>query len=308
MRIFTRAELHSRPFRTPAPRVPLSARRWFIVHYPGAGTPPRGLEAYRRWIETIHMDQNGWRGVGYNYFVAPNGDVGEGCGRDVQGAHSPPHNYDGFGVNIWTSNGVATPESMHAARQLYDLLCKQTGRKLKIGYHGMDFPTECPGPQLRNWAKAGLPDPFGGTVVTPDPPSKPIDPIEEIMSYYKNRQDFEVRLSEIIAKYVGQKLDEKLVKDIPAPAYANLPKGKTWHTGNVDSYTLDKAHYAHQNAYKANVQSAAVLAVVRELAARGGISKADLAKIEDAAESGARAAIDDKIDNARVTLEVSENE
>lgn len=171
MRIVTRAEWGARPFRNGPPVVPLSWRRWFIVHYPGAGTPPRNVGDYAKWIERIHMDQNGWRGVGYNFFIGPDGAIAEGCGRDVRGSHSPPHNVDGFGVNIWTSNGVATPESMHAARQLYERLCDQTGRRLQIGWHGMDYPTECPGPQLRSWAKAGMPDPLAGTIVNPPAPA-----------------------------------------------------------------------------------------------------------------------------------------
>lgn len=196
MRIITRAEWGARPFRNGPPVVPLSRRRWFIVHYPGAGTPPRNVGDYAKWIERIHMDQNGWRGVGYNFFIGPDGAIAEGCGRDVRGSHSPPHNVDGFGVNIWTSNGVATPESMHAARQLYERLCDQTGRRLQIGWHGMDFPTECPGPQLRSWAKAGMPDPGGSSS-----PSTTRDPLEEIMNWYKDRQAFEVRLAEINMKY-----------------------------------------------------------------------------------------------------------
>lgn len=196
MRIITRAEWGARPFRNGPPVVPLSRRRWFIVHYPGAGTPPRNVGDYAKWIERIHMDQNGWRGVGYNYFIGPDGAIAEGCGRDVRGSHSPPHNVDGFGVNIWTSDGVATPESMHAARQLYERLCDQTGRKLQIGWHGMDYPTECPGPQLRSWSKAGMPDPQGSSS-----PSTTRDPLEEIMAWYKDRRAFEVRIAEIVAKY-----------------------------------------------------------------------------------------------------------
>lgn len=157
MRIYTRAELGSRPFRTPPATVPLSRRAEVTIHYYGAGTPPRELRAFRKAIEHIHMDQRGWRGVGYNYVVDANGLIGEGAGRDVVGAHSPPHNWDGLGIIVWTENGVPTDAAMVGARRLYDELCRQAGRRLEIGWHGRDFATECPGPHLRKWAQAGMP-------------------------------------------------------------------------------------------------------------------------------------------------------
>lgn len=168
MRIHSRGELGARSFTTPPPIVPLSSRDWLINHYPGAGTPPRELEALRRWIENIHMNQRRWRGVGYNYVIDAYGNVGEGAGRDVVGAHSPPHNRDGIGVMYWCSNGITTPEAMHAGVQLRNELNREKGgTPLRIGYHGMDFPTECPGDQIRSWSKKGMPDPLAGTVVIP---------------------------------------------------------------------------------------------------------------------------------------------
>lgn len=177
MKILTRAEWGARPFRTDPPHVPLSARKWFICHYPGAGTPPRDVRGYARWIERIHMDGNGWRGVGYNYLIDADGNIAEGCGRDVRGSHSPEHNVDGIGVNIWTSNGQSTPEAMHAARWLYDELNREKGgTPLRIGWHGMDYPTECPGPQLREWARRGMPDPLASIHVSKPPPAVPAAP------------------------------------------------------------------------------------------------------------------------------------
>lgn len=177
MKIITRKQWGARPFRTPPTRVPLSSRRYFVVHYPGAGTPPKDVMAYAKWIERIHMDQNGWRACGYNYFIS-HGKIAEGCGRDVIGSHSPPRNRDGIGVNIWTSNGRPRDEDLQLARELYDQLCRQAGRKLIMSYHGKDYPTECPGPALREWVRDGMPvakSPAGASGEKPAEKPKPWD-------------------------------------------------------------------------------------------------------------------------------------
>ena len=196
MKIYTRAELGSRPFRTPPATVALSRRNEVTIHYWGAGTPPRGLREFRKAIERIHMDERGWRGVGYNYVVAANGDVGEGAGRDIVGAHSPPHNVDGIGVIVWTEKGVPTEAAKRSARELYDQLCRQAGRKLRIGWHGRDYPTSCPGPSLRKWAQDGMPvAPSTGGPTGPDE----LDPLEEIMSFYDSKREFREDIKSMIA-------------------------------------------------------------------------------------------------------------
>lgn len=196
MKIITRSQWGARPFRTPAPHVPLSSRTWLIVHYPGAGTPPRDVREYAKWIERIHMDERGWRGSGYNYLIGANGEIAEGCGRDVVGAHSPPHNRDGIGVNVWTSNGQPTEAGKAACRALYDRLCAQAGRRLQIGWHGMDYPTSCPGPSLRKWAQDGMPvAPSTGGPTGPDE----LDPLEEIMSFYDSKREFREDIKSMIA-------------------------------------------------------------------------------------------------------------
>lgn len=197
MNIITRAQWGARPFARPRQSVPLSSRKFFVVHYPGAGTPPADVVAYAKWIERIHMDQNGWAGVGYNYFIS-HGQVAEGCGRDIVGSHSPPHNVDGTGVNIWTSNGVPLDEDLDLCRDLYEQLNRQKGGvPLVRWYHGRDYATECPGPTLRAWVLNGMPRPSGKTEASPAP--EPPDPLEEIMGFYKDKNEFEKALRGIVA-------------------------------------------------------------------------------------------------------------
>lgn len=198
MNIITRAQWGARPFARPRQSVPLSSRKFFVVHYPGAGTPPSDVVAYAKWIERIHMDQNGWAGVGYNYFIS-HGRIAEGCGRDIVGSHSPPHNYDGIGVNIWTSNGQPRDEDLDLCRDLYEQLNRQKGGvPLVRWYHGRDYATECPGPTLRTWVLNGMPRPSGKTEATPAPEPEPLDPLEEIMGFYKNKAEFEAALRDAV--------------------------------------------------------------------------------------------------------------
>lgn len=281
MKIITRAQWGARPFRTPAPHVPLSSRRWFIVHYPGAGTPPRDAKGYAKWIERIHMDGNGWRGVGYNYLVDADGDIAEGCGRDVRGSHSPPHNVDGIGVNLWTSNGKSTAKAMHAARELYEQLNRQVGRKLRIGWHGMDYPTECPGPQLREWARQGMPDPLADTKPTPT------------KDWFDMATAAELR--KIVREEARAAVDRRVGEIVPAPWYAtDADKNPKWWPGNVWSSTLSRTQDTRERVI-------AMQKMIEAVAKKTGMT-AD--EIRQAAEEGARAALDAKIADATVTLEV----
>lgn len=198
MNIITRAQWGARPFVRPRQTVALSTRKFFVVHYPGAGTPPAEVGAYAKWIERIHIDQNGWSGVGYNYFIS-HGEVAEGCGRDIVGSHSPPHNVDGIGVNLWTSNGQPRDEDLDLCRDLYEQLNRQKGGvPLVRWYHGRDYATECPGPTLRTWVLNGMPRPSGTPDVSRPTPAPEPDPMEEIMGFYKDKNEFEKALRDAV--------------------------------------------------------------------------------------------------------------
>lgn len=276
MKIITRAEWGARPFRTPAPHVPLSSRQWFIVHYPGAGTPPRDAKSYAKWIERIHMDQNGWRGSGYNFLIDADGNIAEGCGRDVRGSHSPPHNVDGIGVNVWTSNGKPTEAGKRACRELYDELNRQAGRTLRIGWHGMDYATECPGPALRTWAQAGMPTaPAAGT--------KPPQGDEIDMATLKE-----------LRQIVREEVDRRCGDVVPAPSGSpTIKTNPTWVLSNAVGQLLERDQ-------KVRAEQASQRKLLEALAKK--ILTAD--EIAAAAEAGAKAALDERIAGAEVTLKV----
>lgn len=155
--IVSRSQWGAKPWRRKRPTVPLSARRFFVLHYHGGPVSQQYGVAVPRNVERIHLD-NGWSGVGYNFVVDQAGVIYEGHGWHLQGAHSPPHNRDGIGVYIAVGgNQVPSEAAKRSARWLYEEQRRLTGRTPQIWWHGRDFATACPGPHLIAWAKAGMP-------------------------------------------------------------------------------------------------------------------------------------------------------
>lgn len=154
-----------------------SSRRFFVVHYPVMGT--RDERQWCRDVEAMHRNQGWGVAPGYNYLVGMSGTIFEGCGRDVRGIHSPPHNTDGWGCCVLqpsTGSGTPTAPLSDAAKTstlaLYNWLGSVAGRTLNKWYHGKDYATACPGPDLRAWVNAGMPA-KGGTAPSPETPPTP---------------------------------------------------------------------------------------------------------------------------------------
>jgi hypothetical protein len=167
--------------------VPPSARRFFVVHWPVMGA--RDERQWCRDIERMHRNQGWGTAPGYNFLVGQSGTIYEGCGRDVRGIHSPPRNTDGWGVCVLQpSTGAGRPTepisqaARNAARGLYDWLGSVAGRRLEMWWHGRDYATACPGPDLIAWVRSGMPATGGVT-----PPTTPTP------------EDFEVICSETAA-------------------------------------------------------------------------------------------------------------
>ena len=168
--IVTRAQWGAQ-FAIPGGRhVAPSARRWFVVHWPGTavGADERAVV---RAIERSHRVGQGWQAApGYNFLVGRSGTIYEGCGRDVRGIHSPPRNTDGWGVCVMIAVGEQPPQAaLNATRALYNWLNVVAGRTLGMAGHNTHFATACPGPALSDWVRRGMPATGGGTT----PPVSP---------------------------------------------------------------------------------------------------------------------------------------
>lgn len=148
-----------------------SQRRFYVVHYPVMGT--RDEAQWMRDIESMHINQ-GWGMIGYSYGIGQSGTIFEGCGLTTRPIHSPPHNSDAWGVvHLQPSTGAGAPlapisDAMkRSSIALYGWLGSQAGRTLQKWWHGKDYATACPGPDLRAWVAAGMPAPAGGAGPTP---------------------------------------------------------------------------------------------------------------------------------------------
>ncbi|MFD5251342.1 peptidoglycan-binding protein [Streptomyces bobili] len=137
--------------------VPLADRNEYYVHWDGATPITRTGYAIPRAIEAQHLAQ-GWSGVGYNFVVSQAGEIFEGRGWTLQGAHCPGHNVSAIGVQIAVGGDQeASPQALAAARALYDEACSRTGRTLTKGGHRDGLATLCPGDRLYAWVQAGMP-------------------------------------------------------------------------------------------------------------------------------------------------------
>lgn len=131
-------------------------RTAFVVHFDG-GTPITA-DAFTHWRRTqaYHMDSRGWSDIGYNFGVHQNGQVVEGRGWDVLGAHAgAAGNVVGIGVQAMIG-GAQQPSAalLSSLVGLYDDACARFGRALVWRGHRDYMSTDCPGEPLYAWVQS----------------------------------------------------------------------------------------------------------------------------------------------------------
>jgi hypothetical protein len=173
MEIISRSEWGAHPWTNQPAAVPLYERTEYFTHYDGAAHITRTGVSIPLSIEEEHLG-NGWSGIGYHFVVSQAGEVFEGRGWDLQGAHCPGHNRSGFGVQIAVGGDQEpTQAALNASRALYEEACRRTGRRLAMKGHKDGFATSCPGDKLYAWVQAGMP----ATETTPTPAPAPPAPV-----------------------------------------------------------------------------------------------------------------------------------
>ncbi|MCU4748868.1 MULTISPECIES: peptidoglycan recognition family protein [Streptomyces] len=132
--------------------------------------------AHAKWVQNIHMDDNGWSDTGYHFVVSRGGWITEGRHESLRtlragqglvlGAHTSGQNYDGIGIcTEGAYHDGATPPQ--AQWEVLVSLCAYTCQRYGIAptqlYGHKDFnATLCPGvlhdmlPQLRSEVAAAL--------------------------------------------------------------------------------------------------------------------------------------------------------
>jgi len=166
--IVTRSQWGAKPWRSTIYRVPMSEKRYFLVHYHGGRVRDQhGVEVPRN-IEAIHL-ANGWAGIGYNFAVDLDGTVYEGRGWDGVGSQCPGFNRSGVGVYVAVGGDqVPTQAALRSVRALRDeLVSLRGGAGVREMGHKDGVATSCPGTFLYKWVHGGMPLSGGGGMTAP---------------------------------------------------------------------------------------------------------------------------------------------
>ena len=138
---------------------PRSSTEYLVVHC--SATKPSmdiGLREIKRW----HVDDNGWRDVGYHYIIRRNGEVELGRSNRDTGAHAAGYNHKS--ISLCMVGGMAednSAENNFTAQQWTALL--DLVKQIKVDYpeadvigHNEISDKECPSFDVQQWKKENL--------------------------------------------------------------------------------------------------------------------------------------------------------
>jgi len=104
------------------------------------------INEVRRW----HVEERGWRDVGYHFLIQRDGTIDEGRPIEQTGAHTRGHNWDSIGIAIvgGMSKDMTEPKDTRTEEQkeaLVDLLCQLKDTYGGTIYGHRDFSNKaCP--------------------------------------------------------------------------------------------------------------------------------------------------------------------
>ena len=112
------------------PNQPTTIPTHMIVHHSASPNSASDWAAVVRSFWDFHVNVNGWADIGYNWLIAPTGEVFEGRGDDIQGAHfgcseNPTGNINTAGICMIGTFSTETP-TMEARNSLKQLLAWKT--------------------------------------------------------------------------------------------------------------------------------------------------------------------------------------
>lgn len=107
-----------------------------------------------RSMQSFHQDDRGWNDIGYTFGVGGDGQVYQGRGFNVIGAHAPRYNNRSVGICLigdWTAE-LPPPKMLQAVKQLieYGLTEGRISPEYMLLGHRQVRSTECPGQALYN--------------------------------------------------------------------------------------------------------------------------------------------------------------
>ena len=138
---------------------PRSSTEYLVIHC--SATKPSmdiGLREIKRW----HVDDNGWRDVGYHYIIRRNGEVELGRSNRDTGAHAAGYNHKS--ISLCMVGGMAednSAENNFTAQQWTALL--DLVKQIKVDYpeadvigHNEISEKECPSFDVQKWKEENL--------------------------------------------------------------------------------------------------------------------------------------------------------
>ncbi|XP_046666901.1 peptidoglycan-recognition protein SB1-like [Homalodisca vitripennis] len=127
-----------------------------IIHHSGGNNNCSGRPCSQivRNIQHYHMHEKNWADIGYNFLVAPTGEVFEGRGWGIVGAHAVLYNHKSVGIClIGDYHQIDPPQvQMTAAKELImqGVSKGKINRFYKLIGHRQIRATTCPGDKLYN--------------------------------------------------------------------------------------------------------------------------------------------------------------
>ncbi|MEU4578916.1 hypothetical protein [Nonomuraea sp. NPDC023979] len=147
----------------------LARTRGVKVHYTGGRVDPRLAEDHTlcaaavRGIQRGHQNGNGWIDIGYSFAVCPHRKVFEGRGlHRLPAANGPGLNAGHYAILGLVGNSglvVPPPAMLHGIRDAIEHVRRHGGAGPEIKGHRDGYSTDCPGPELYRWVRAGAPRP-----------------------------------------------------------------------------------------------------------------------------------------------------
>lgn len=144
--VIPRSEIGMRPRRgTPKP---MEAVAGLIVHCTAGNQPTSPQDSETRWlnVQAYHMDHKGWADIGYSFGFDDFGQILEGRGWGVHGAHAGPEwNRRYHGVCYLGSGESPTWKALCALREFIREHDRCYGGDLEILGHRDIASRTCPG-------------------------------------------------------------------------------------------------------------------------------------------------------------------
>ena len=117
-----------------------------IVHCSASDNPKHdNVETIRKW----HVDENGWKDIGYHFIITKNGDVHK-C-RDISevGAHCKGENLDSIGVCLTGNDNFSPDQYFSLAWLLNGILNDITTIEVVKPHNHYNEDKTCPNFDLR---------------------------------------------------------------------------------------------------------------------------------------------------------------